>query len=101
LIELFIYYRLSSAHAAAAKAEVMRWQRELDASHPGLCSGLLMRPGESDGLQTWMETYTTNEPSRLNLAEGALRAQIECGPMELQALTVGARNVEAFIRCVS
>ena len=59
--ELFIYYRLQSIHAAAAEALVIGFQAQLRKQYPPLIPRLLRRSDiGSDGLQTWMETYSTD-----------------------------------------
>src|SRR5690606_3886295 len=55
--ELFIYYRITSSAAAAAREIVDVYQARLQVRHPGLTARLLHRPDEQLGRQTLMETY--------------------------------------------
>ena len=94
--ELFIFYRLASAHAAAAQAAVLKMQTTLSADHPGLQARLLRRPEIHDGQQTWMETYA------LCGGEGitpALQASIAAAAQALPACLAVPRHTEVFIAC--
>ena len=94
--ELFIYYRLASAHAAVAQAAVLKMQTTLSADHPGLQARLLCRPEIHDGQQTWMETYA------LCGSEGitpALQASIGAAAQALPACLAVPRHTEIFIAC--
>ena len=99
--ELFIYYRLRSIDAAAAQAVVLTCQDQLRAHCPPLIARLLRRPEETDGYQTWMETYTTDplrEPAGIS---PELQAEIERGAQALAPWLVGSRHTEVFITCAS
>ena len=93
--ELFIYYRIDAAFAAAARREVEAMHDRLRQAHPGLAARLLTRAGDSPAQQTWMETYA------LRGAPAGVGADIEAG-IEAEAarwahLVAGPRHVEAFV----
>ena len=99
--ELFIYYRLRSIDAAAAQAAVHTYQAALRAHHPPLIARLLRRPEETDGYQTWMETYTIDplrEPAGIS---PELQAEIERHAQSLAPWLAGPRHTEVFIACAS
>lgn len=92
--ELFVYYRVNAALADAARAEVLRMQAELCARHDGLQARLLRRPCESDGLQTWMETYTLEgQPDGVSKA---VQSEIEHAAEPLAPWIDGQRHSEVF-----
>lgn len=69
--DLYVYYRVPSANAQALAPLVRGMQAALGTGQ------LKRRPGEKDGLQTWMEVYpstSTGFPARLDAA--ALEAGI-------------------------
>ena len=92
--ELFIYYQVRGADAAAARETVTAMQDELRASRAGLQARLLVRCGDGGDLQTWMETYAQAGASR-NI-DAALEALIEARAKRLDRFIAGARHVEAF-----
>ncbi len=93
--ELFVYYRIRDADAAAAGAAVLAMQHALRHAHPGLAARLLVRAGEGEALQTWMETYSLSaEP--LGVAAD-LEVEIERAATSWAALVDGPRHVEAFV----
>ncbi len=55
-MDLYIYYRVAEAQAAALLPQVQAMQAALAASH-GMPVALKRRPESKDGLQTWMEVY--------------------------------------------
>lgn len=91
---LFIYYRIASTEAAAARADVEAVQDTLRARHPGLQAGLWRRPQEKDGMQTWMETYT--HPAGV---DEAVEADIAAAALPLARWLQGPRHVEVFVPC--
>ena len=99
--ELFVYYRVPAAEAAAALAQVQALHAELRSIAPGLDARLLRRPDEAGGQQTWMETYA------LDACEGPagvgpeLQAEIEARAARLVTRIAGSRHVEVFIACAS
>lgn len=55
-MDLYIYYRVAEAQAAALLPRVEAMQAALASSH-GVQVALKRRPDSKDGLQTWMEVY--------------------------------------------
>ena len=97
--ELFIYYRVCCIDAPAARAAVLASLQQLRGQHPGLRARLLRRPEETDGHQTWMETYATDP---LQLPAGitaALQADIESSAQSMSHFVQGSRHTEVFIAC--
>lgn len=94
LRSLFIYYRIASADAAAARAVVEAMQDTLRERHAGLQAALWRRPQEKDGMQTWMETYT--HPEGVN---EAIEADIAAAALALSPRVQGPRHVEVFVPC--
>lgn len=69
-LELYCYYRVPAAAAAAALAEWRAAQPDLRAALPGLETRLLKRPDTgqaSNGEQTWMEIH--RHPAGLSAAQ--------------------------------
>ena len=56
MIDLYIYYQVRDADAAAMRARVATMQARL-ATEQGVAGQLKRRPQAQDGLQTWMEVY--------------------------------------------
>jgi uncharacterized iron-regulated membrane protein len=97
--ELFIYYRVHSADAAAANAAVKAFQAQLRAQYPALTARLMCRPEEVDGSQTWMETYATDPMRNPDGITAELQAAIEAqAQLQLPAFD-GPRHTEVFIAC--
>ena len=97
--EVFVYYRVRAADAAAHLRAVQQWHASLRRQYPGLRARLLRRSDDSNGLQTWMETYAADA-----LAEGitpALQADIEAQARALTPWIDGPRHSEVFSPCVS
>jgi Domain of unknown function (DUF4936) len=99
--ELFIYYRVRSIGAAAAEAAVLDLQAQLRHRFPQLKARLLRRPEEVDGLQTWMETYSTDPLRDPTGIDAGLQSEIEARALTLLPLLDGPRHTEVFIACVS
>ena len=92
---LFIYYRVAVTRAAAAFQAAQALQLELRDRHPGLVAVLWRRPGEQDGMQTWMETYTHPEG-----VSPELEALIIAAAQNFQRDWIqGPRHVEVFEQC--
>src|SRR5258706_14207333 len=105
--ELFIYYRIQPARAAAALAAVQAVQRSLCDRHPRLAARLLRRsdePGDNpndtpNDQQTWMETYSFPDAAGVSFA---LQAEIEAQTADaLMPFVLGARHIEIFVPCAS
>jgi hypothetical protein len=101
--ELYVYYKVRGDSAAAALTVVREFQQELRAETPALVVRLLRHPGETDGLQTWMETYAVEAFGRnadVPPAAGIdaeLQARIERAAARLAPHLAGARHVEVFV----
>ena len=95
LRSLFIYYRIASADAAAARRAVEAMQYTLRERHAGLQAALWRRPQEKDGMQTWMETYT-----RPDGVDESIEADIAAAALALQTWVQGPRHAEVFVPCV-
>jgi hypothetical protein len=96
--ELFIYYRVQPAQAAAALDAVQRMQLDLMRRHPGLKARLLRREPEfeatANALETWMETYALE--SNPEGVTPALQADIAALGGALDMIQ-GPRHVEVFV----
>jgi ABC-type nitrate/sulfonate/bicarbonate transport system substrate-binding protein len=98
--ELFIYYRVHPAQAAAALDAVQQMQLDLMRRHPGLTARLLRREPEvkpeatADALQTWMETYSLE--SNPEGVTPALQADVAALGGALDMIQ-GPRRVEVFV----
>jgi hypothetical protein len=91
---LFIYYRVASSQAVAARPAVEALQARLREALPGLQTQLMRRPEEKDGQQTWMEIYS--HPQGVS---PQAQDQIEAAARELRGLGPGPRHVEVFVPC--
>jgi hypothetical protein len=89
MIDLYVYYKVRSDRAAQLEPLVRAMQARLASAH-GVSAQLKRRPGESDGMQTWMEVY----PS-VSAGFSDLLAQAELGTV-LAGLIDGARHTEVF-----
>jgi len=102
--ELFIYYRLRSIDAEAARGLVLDFQAQLRTQCPQLMARLLQRPDPDDetgARQTWMEIYSTDpmrEPAGIT---AELQSVIEAAAGVLAPLLDGPRHTEVFTACVS
>ena len=93
--ELFVYYRVESAQADAARRAVQAMQERLRGAHPGLDARLLVRGGGGASLlQTWMETYAL--PGSPEGVDARLEARIEAAADAWSELRTGPRHVESF-----
>ncbi|MFC0170363.1 DUF4936 family protein [Pseudoduganella danionis] len=89
-MDLYIYYRVAEAQAAALLPQVQAMQAALDACHGVQCA-LKRRPDSKDGLQTWMEVYGGCAPAfETELAQAVAAAG-------LAAHIDGARHTEVFV----
>lgn len=94
---LYIYYRIPAARAAEAHAAVCRYHRDFRERDAELQLELLRRPGEKDGLQTWMEVCT--RPGGIDeTLQSRLVSRME---RELAGLLQGGLHVEVFVPCAS
>lgn len=99
--ELFVYYRVRTTDASDALCEVRALHDELRAELPQLRMRLLRRPAESDGMQTWMETYALEPQGAADVAgvDAAIEHRIESAAARRLTRMVGSRHVEPFIPC--
>jgi hypothetical protein len=88
-MDLYIYYQVPAAQAAALQPAVRAMQAGLAARH-GVAGQLKFRPHAKDGLQTWMEVYAA-APDGFAATLDAAVAQAG-----LAAAIAGARHVELF-----
>jgi hypothetical protein len=92
--ELFVYYRVRDADAAAAREAVAAMHAELRRSWPGLRARLMTRQGVDGGKQTWMETYSLADGARG--IDAGVESVIEARAANLARFIDGSRHVEAF-----
>ncbi len=97
--ELFIYYRVHSAGAAAANEAVKAFQVQLREQYPALKTRLMCRPEEVDGRQTWMETYAIDPMRNPDGITAELQAAIEAQAQLQLPPFDGPRHTEVFIAC--
>ena len=103
--ELYVYYQVTSARAAAAHAAVRALHRSLRREIPGLETRLLVRDDEpervGDGRSaiaepaTWMETYAL--PGCDAGVDERLQSLIETHAEKIAEWIEGQRHVEAFV----
>lgn len=82
--DLYVYYRVPSAHAQALALIVRGMQATLGTGQ------LKRRPGEKDGLQTWMEVYPSTGAGFLARLDAAA---LDAG---LARYIDGERHTEVF-----
>lgn len=92
-MDLYIYYRVERARADALFGKIKGVQAMLQA-RLGIAGALKRRPGEQNGLQTWMEIYQDILPSGAQeFTQTLARALDDSGA---SALISGERHVEQF-----
>jgi hypothetical protein len=89
-MDLYIYYKVAPAAAAELAPRVAAMQARLAASHR-VAAALRRRPGEQDGMQTWMEIYPEAPPA----FEAALAQSVD--ESGIAGLITGARHTEIFV----
>ena len=89
-MDLYIYYRVRSEHAAALHERAAAMQKSLSGEY-GIVSKLKRRPQEKDGQQTWMEIYEAVPDHFEAVLE---RAVAQAG---LAGFIDGQRNTEHFL----
>jgi hypothetical protein len=87
--DLYIYYQVREADAAALALRVRAMQERLHGEHH-VAGQLKRRPEAKDGLQTWMEIY----PAATAGFESALGVAAQ--DAALSELIAGARHTEIF-----
>lgn len=90
MIDLYVYYKVREADAAALVPRVRAMQAALAASH-GVAVQLKRRPDSKDGLQTWMEVYPGAADTFADTVDGAAAGA------GLGALISGPRRTEVFV----
>ena len=90
MIDLYVYYKVGEADAAALAPRVLAMQAALAAGLPGGAQ-LKRRPGASAGLQTWMEVYPDVADEFLSHLDAAVE---EAG---LAVFLAGPRRAEVFM----
>ena len=88
-MDLYIYYQVPEAKAAALQPVVRAMQAQLAQQH-GVAGQLKFRPQASNGLQTWMEVYPAT-PTAFRAALDAAVAQTG-----LADTIAGPRHTEMF-----
>jgi len=89
MVDLYVYYKVAAADAAALAPQVAAMQARL-AHSEGVQAQLKRRPGDKDGLQTWMEVY----PGVPAAFESALADAFDAAG--IAPLLAGARRAEVF-----
>lgn len=89
MIDLYVYYKVPDANAAALEPLVRAMQAGL--AQEGIGGQLLRRPDSKDGLQTWMEVYPRVEEHLVPVVEARARASGMAG------LVDGPRRAEVFV----
>ncbi|MDR9838993.1 DUF4936 family protein [Herbaspirillum huttiense] len=92
-MDLYIYYRVDSAHATTLFGKIKGVQAMLQA-RLGIAGALKRRPGEQDGLQTWMEIYQGILPASAEDFTRTLESAL--ADSGAAALISGERHVEHF-----
>jgi len=92
-MDLYIYYKVKEADAAFLLAAVASMQAAL-AERYGVACQLKRRPETTDGLQTWMEVYSTAPEG---FAAALQQAVAQAG---VDQHTTGLRHTEVFMDIV-
>jgi hypothetical protein len=89
-MDFYVYYKVAPDAAAALAPQVKLFQQQLAASH-GVTTALKRRPGEQNGMQTWMEVYTGVPPDFAAVLDLAARQS------GIAAFAMGGRHTEIFM----
>lgn len=89
-MDFYVYYKVAPDTAAALAPRVKQCQQQLAASH-GVTTALKRRPGQQNGMQTWMEVYTGAAPDFASVLEQAVEQS------GIAAYAVGGRHTEIFM----
>lgn len=92
-MDLYIYYKVRDADAAALHSAVAAMQAQLAAQF-AVTSELKRRPESAEGVQTWMEIY------RAAPGDFAVPLAAAVDGAGLARWIVGARHVETFMDVV-
>jgi hypothetical protein len=90
MVDLYVYYKVRDADTPQL-APLVRAMQAILAGSEGVSVQLKRRPGNNDGLQTWMEVYPA-VPAGFDAL--LTRAVIDAG---LEPLLAGPRRVEVFM----
>jgi hypothetical protein len=93
MMDLYVYYKVAEADAAALAPRVRAMQAALarEVAGLGMSVQLKRRPETKDGMQTWMEVYPgADEGFQARLIEAAAQAG-------LSGLIAGPRRAEVFV----
>ncbi|NRR32336.1 DUF4936 family protein [Oxalobacteraceae bacterium] len=90
MADLYIYYQVREADAAALQAVVTAMQAELASRH-GVVGQLKRRPEAKDGVQTWMEVYPATA------AGFAAALDVAVAGAGMSAWITGPRHTEVFL----
>ena len=93
--QVFVYYRVRAASAAAAIAAVQAGQADLRVTLPGLACTLSRRADEAAEHLTLMETYA-HATGVTAAAQHDIERQMRAA---LEAWLVGERHIEVFVPC--
>ena len=89
-MDFYVYYKVAPDTAAALAPRVKQVQQQLAASH-GVATALKRRPGQQNGMQTWMEVYTGAAPDFASVLEQAVQQS------GIAAYAMGGRHTEIFM----
>lgn len=90
MIDLYVYYKVRAENAARLEPVVRAMQARVEANL-GVAGRVQRRPGESNGVQTWMEVYSSVTDEFARSLEQAAR---DAGVLHL--VEGGARHAEVF-----
>lgn len=89
-MDFYVYYKVAPDAAAALAPRVKLLQQQLAASH-GVATALKRRPGEQNGMQTWMEVYTGVPSDFATVLDLAVQQS------GIAACAAGGRHTEIFM----
>ena len=89
-MDFYVYYKVAPDAAAALAPRVKQVQQQLAASH-GVATALKRRPGQQNGMQTWMEVYAGAAPDFASVLEQAVQQS------GIAAFAMGGRHTEIFM----
>ncbi|WP_194711176.1 DUF4936 family protein [Noviherbaspirillum soli] len=89
-MDFYVYYKVAPDAAVALAPRVKLLQQQLAASH-GVVTALKRRPGEQNGMQTWMEVYTGAPSDFAALLDLAVQQS------GIAACANGGRHTEIFM----
>ena len=93
--QVFVYYRVRAADAAAAIAAVRAGQAHLRLSLPGLACTLSRRADDAAEHLTLMETYA-HADAVTAAAQRDIERQMRAA---IEAWLIGERHIEVFVPC--